>query len=147
MNSKSGRKAIPTETKPSQETPLSVAGDHPKCRRSEKKFGPATLFCPCGRFLLQVTPKTQTCDVLPPDQQRFTTPPATVAPLHGSGAMIRTFRADFVRFIAQLVNESHVFGVFCAVRCPPQAERSNGVQTCSRPRLYFEVGANWLIHR
>ena len=105
-------------------TTQSVAGDDPKCRRSEKKFGPATLFCPCDRFALQMTPKTQTCDALPPDQRHSTTPPATVTPPSGSGAMAHTFWADYAHFIAHLVNESHVFGVFCAVRCPTSGEEA-----------------------
>ena len=36
--------------------------------------------------------------------------------------MIHTFFAVFVHFIAHLVNELHVFGVFCAVRCPGTGE-------------------------
>ena len=32
--------------------------------------------------------------------------------------MNHTFLAFFARFVALLVNELHVFGVFCAVRCP-----------------------------
>ena len=61
----------------SQVTGRSVAGDGAKCCRSAKNDGPATVFCFCGRFASQVTPKTQTCDGLSKDLRRGVMRPAT----------------------------------------------------------------------
>lgn len=54
-----------------------VAGGRAKCCRSAKNDGPATVFCFCGRFASQVTPKTQTCDGLSKDLRRGVMRPAT----------------------------------------------------------------------
>ena len=54
--------------------------------------------------------------------------------------MTYTFLALFVRFIAHVVNELHVFGRFCAFHCPKKRRGSVGVKTYSRPRLHEREG-------
>ena len=78
--------------------------------------GPATFFCPYGRFPSQVKPKTQTCNVSPPDLRRGAHP-------SDCGAMIHTFWADYAHFIARHKRRGSI-----------------GVQTCSRPRLHEREG-------
>lgn len=110
-----------------------------RCRRSRAEVS-------------QVSKKRRTCDVLlllrpicvagdakNTDLRQYGPPTATKMPgtcdgtghhlrrrhpRRSSGATTYTFWALFVHFIAHLVNDSHVFGRFCAFRCPTSGEEA-----------------------
>ena len=131
----------------------------PKCRGSHTKV---SQVCKkrrtCDGFLL-LRPICVAGDAKNTDLRRYGSPPATIMPgtrdgtshhlrlwrhHRGFRAMTYTFWALFVHFIAHLVNDSHVFGRFCAFRCPNKRRGSVGVKTCSRPRVWSMLpAAGW----